>query len=322
MTATELDADEIEHLANHFELGPVIQFRRLDVGTINSNYRIEGGRGAFFLRVNEGKSDDDVRFEIALLDAIAGESVPVARPLGAGSGERMVLHHGKQIVVFPWMAGEHVTGDSIEPAHTAALGVALAELHSASAALVGTLGRTSIYSTPAIAERLARIHVEPGDPELVDAHATLTSELEWLAGQREARCRLEQVIAHHDLFPDNVLFDAHRIVALLDFEQAALGSAHYDLAVCINAWCYRDDAFNGELIGSLLAGYRERRPSTELSAEPLWIECRAAAARFSVTRITDVHLANLPRPGKDYRRYVRRLELWRRSDLAVLEALL
>src|SRR5262249_49667961 len=127
---------------------------------------------------------------------------------------------------FPWLAGVHRAGDGVAPAHAAALGDALARIH---AAPPFSVRRDSRYAFPRIAERLAGI---PSPP------AELTDEVAWLAG---ARAPLPEGIIHGDLFPDNVLYDGDRLVALLDFEQASDGAPAYDLAVTVLAWCFDDD---------------------------------------------------------------------------------
>jgi homoserine kinase type II len=99
-------------------------------------------------------------------------------------------------------------------------------------------------------------------------------------------------------------------VALLDFEQASTGAWIYDLAVCLNAWCFAG-ALSPALVRAMVGGYRGVR---ELEADEyalLYVEARAAAMRFTVTRITDVHLPGSALPGKDFREFLGRLESWR-----------
>src|SRR5262249_31525665 len=135
-------------------------------------------------------------------------------------------------------------------------------------------------------------------------------------------------IIHGDLFRDNVLWDGPRLVAILDFEQASGGSFAYDLAVCLNDWCWRPgpdragpeepqrggprevNGVNRVLVGALLAGYQRRRPLPDADRAALPVEMRAAAARFTITRITDVYLARVDNPEKDFRAFLARCEAW------------
>ena len=127
---------------------------------------------------------------------------------------------------------------------------------------------------------------------------------------------------HGDLFRDNVLWnDAGHLVAILDFEQASGGSLAYDLAVCINDWCW-DGSPRLDLARALIAGYQRERALTEADREALPEEIRRAAARFTITRITDVYLANVPNPDKDFRAFLARCAAWRGPALGELRAAL
>ena len=103
--------------------------------------------------------------------------------------------------------------------------------------------------------------------------------------------------------------------AILDFEQASGGSLAYDLAVCINDWCWHDGP-KPELAAALLAGYERERPLTDADRAALPIEVRAAAVRFTITRITDVYLAKVDNPEKDFRAFLARSEAWRGPALS------
>ena len=123
--------------------------------------------------------------------------------------------------------------------------------------------------------------------------------------------------------------------AVLDFEQASIGRYVYDLAVTLLAWCFREEQRSPglaseegallEALGwSLLAGYQRVRPLSDEEREALSVECRLAALRFTVTRITDVYLPSLPpesqapRPGKDFRDYLARLLHLRAAGAGVM----
>jgi homoserine kinase type II len=134
-------------------------------------------------------------------------------------------------------------------------------------------------------------------------------ELAWLSARAAERAAAPRGVIHGDLFRDNVLFDGEDLVALLDFEQASTGSLVYDVAVCVNAWCY-GDAFDAALVRAMCGGYAGRAMS-RAEARALMIELRAAAMRFMVTRITDVHLPGVELAGKGFDRFQARLESWR-----------
>jgi len=121
-------------------------------------------------------------------------------------------------------------------------------------------------------------------------------------------------IIHADLFPDNVFFQDGGLSGLIDFYFACTDFLAYDLAICLNAWCFEPDlSFNVTKARLMLAHYQAVRPLTpaELSALPLL--ARGSALRFLLTRLYD--LLNHPegalvRP-KDPLEYLRKLRFHR-----------
>ena len=67
-------------------------------------------------------------------------------------------------------------------------------------------------------------------------------------------------VIHADLFPDNVFFAGDRVTGIIDFYFACNDLLAYDVAICLNAWCFETDgAFNLTKAQALLQGYRRRR---------------------------------------------------------------
>ena len=305
---TELTDADVRALATALELGAVRAWRPVDAGTINSNFALESDRGRFFLRINEGKREEDVRYEAELVAALAARGVSTPLPVRAGDGRPYAPFGDRFASAFPWVDGHHRDLGEVSADDARRVGRELARLHRAGADLGPEHRRAGIYTTALIAERCRGFCADP-DPVLAPAIAAIGDELAWLEARAPARAAGTQGIIHGDLFRDNVLLGAGAVtlptVTLIDFEQASWGSWAYDLAVTLCAWCYTDD-FQADLVAGLVAGYAEVAPA--LAPELLWIEARAAAMRFTVTRITDVYLARTGQEGKDFRRYLARLE--------------
>ena len=100
--------------------------------------------------------------------------------------------------------------------------------------------------------------------------------------------QLPQGVIHADLFPDNVFFLDNRLSGLIDFYFACNDMFAYDVAVCINAWCFEPDgSLNVTKARSLLASYAAMRPLSADEAAALPLLCRGAALRFLLTRLYD-----------------------------------
>jgi homoserine kinase type II len=319
---TRLADPEVAELAAEFALGAVRGVQVIHAGTINSNFAVETDRGMWFVRINEGKSETDVAWEAQLVAALAAGGVVTPPPILARDGRpyARLRATSKWVSVFPWRAGHHLAPDQITPEVAAAFGGALARLHAIGLELPPAWRRESIYDHAHLVARYADFAAS-ADPELARAIAVLGEELAAAAAARAVRDRATRGIIHGDLFRDNVLWDAGQLVAILDFEQASGGSLAYDLAVCINDWCWTGEV-RLDLAAALLAGYQRVRALTADDRAALDVEVRAAAARFTITRITDVYLARVDNPDKDFRAFLARCDAWRGPNLGQLSSLL
>ena len=121
---------------------------------------------------------------------------------------------------------------------------------------------------------------------------------------------LPQGVIHADLFPDNVFFIGDRLSGLIDFYFACTDALAYDVAVCLNAWCFEPDlSYNMTKGRALLYGYMRKRPLSAPETAALPVLCRGAALRFLLTRLVDwlsVPPGALVRP-KDPLEYYRKL---------------
>jgi homoserine kinase type II len=189
--------------------------------------------------------------------------------------------------------------------HCAAVGEALAALHLAGADFkltranaLSVAGWRTLYA--GASDRCDR--VQPG------LGATIEAELARL--ERGWPRDLPQGVIHADLFPDNVFFLGTRLSGLIDFYFACIDTLAYDVAICLNAWCFEPDhSYNVTKGRALLTSYTRTRPlgPAEWAAFPLL--ARGAAMRFLLTRLVDwldVPPGALVRP-KDPLEYFRKL---------------
>ncbi len=305
---TRLDEDEARTLLDAYGLA-LESIEPLPAhGTVNSNFRVRASGRVWFLRLNEGKRDADVAAEVALVDRLRAHGLPTPEIVRARDGRAITVAAGRPATLFPWLEAREAQPDPKEPATVALVGMALGRLHRAGWGLTaGELPRNH-YSLDELERRLESF---ADDMRVADVVPALRYELDRARRRRPAVAGL----IHQDLFPDNVLVDgAGQLVAVLDFEQATHGALVYDLAVAINAWCWTGSRIHKPAVDSVLLAYEALRPLDHSERSRLVDEGRLAAARFAITRITDVFLPEDVDPElrkrKDFREYVRRLEWW------------
>lgn len=75
---------------------------------------------------------------------------------------------------------------------------------------------------------------------------------------------------------------------MIDFYFACNDQLAYDVAICLNAWCFeKDHAYNITKGMALLEGYQSVRPLSEAEIAALPTLARGSALRFFLTRLYD-----------------------------------
>ncbi len=301
---TAVEESEMREFLAGFAQGELVAFRGIREGIENTNYFVTTERGRWVLTLFEILPFEALPWYLELMACLAGEGVPVARPMASRSGEMLHRLKGKPAVLFERLAG---ASDLMPDArHCEALGAALGKTHRV--AMDYRPLRQNDYGM-AWMERLGG-ELAPFLPS--DEAALLESELSWQAGL--ALRGLPRGVIHGDLFRDNVLFDGGRVSALLDWYNAGHDALLRDLAITLNDWCHREDGgLDPARTRALLQGYHRQRPLVTGEGEGLPAMLRAGALRFWLSRLRDRHF---PREGaltfqKDPDWFRRMLELRR-----------
>jgi homoserine kinase type II len=302
---TSLSVDDARRLGALYGLD-VAEPRGILAGSVNSNYALEldGGRKAF-LRVYEEQGSAGAAREAQLLDHLCAGGVRTPRPLRRIDGAGFLAEHaGKPVVLFPWIDGEALCQARVTPAAARRVGEALARVHLAGGSFEGA--PASRFDLDALEARLGGLDRAALPPELARDTEALGARLERIRRDAGQAGPAPEALIHGDLFRDNVLWQGGEIAALIDFESASRGSAAFDLAVTVLAWCFGDDLDEG-LAGALAEGYASARTLTAAERARIFHEAEVAALRFAITRVTDYEL----RPAgtgvyKDYRRFLAR----------------
>jgi homoserine kinase type II len=305
---TDVADDELRAFIALYDIGEVLSCKGIAEGVENSNFLVTTERGNFILTLYERRvAPADLPFFIALMEHLAAQGVACPTPVKARDGFALRQLCGRPAAIVTFLAG--MWPRRIQPFHCAGVGAALAGLHCAG----GSFGMTrandlSVAGWRRLYEACScrAAEVQPGLAGEVETELVLI-ETEW---PRD----LPAGVIHADLFPDNVFFREREVSGLIDFYFACTDFLAYDLAVCLNAWCFEaDGSLNVTKARLLLEGYRRVRPLTpaELAALPLL--ARGSALRFLLTRLFDwlnQPAGALVRP-KDPREFMRKLRFHR-----------
>ncbi|MBM3585319.1 MAG: homoserine kinase [Alphaproteobacteria bacterium] len=279
---TDVGSEELGRFLDAYDVGRLVSAKGIAEGVENSNFLVITEQGTFILTLYEKRVDPaDLPFFLGLMRYLADRGVPCPTPIAARDGQTLRTLCERPAAMVSFLTGVWLR--RIEPNHLAALGEALAAMHEAGQGFA--LTRPNDLSI-----RGWRRLVTACGARADEVEAGLASELATeLAALEAAWPRdLPRGVIHADLFPDNVFFDRERLTGLIDFYFACNDFLAYDLAVCLNAWCFeRDLAFNATKARVLLAAYARRRALSPGEIAALPVLARGAALRFLLTRLFD-----------------------------------
>jgi len=275
------DEDLIEFVAQ-FGLGEIVSCKGIAEGVENSNFQLVTEKGTYILTLYEKRvNPDDLPFFLGLIEHLAGNGVPCPQPVRALDGSVLQTLSTKPAALVTFLSG--MGPRHIHTYHAAEVGRALAEMHVAGADFKLTRGNAlDVKSWRGVLHQCAG-----RDDSMIKG---MIAELEDDLDDLEARWpqNLPRGVIHGDLFPDNVFFRGERLSGLIDFYFACNEVLAYDIAVCLNAWCFETDGnFNVTKAKRMLQAYAKVRALSAAEQAALPLLARGAAMRFLLTRLYD-----------------------------------
>jgi homoserine kinase type II len=308
---TDVSVEDLETFLDAYDLGKLLSYKGIAEGVENSNFLLHTEVGYFILTLYEKRVEAaDLPFFLGLMEHLAARDINCPQPVKARSGETLGEVCGKPAAIVTFLDGMWMR--RADAKHCASVGHALAKLHLAGSDFKGRRANALSVSgwRPLFDSCAGRANeVQPGVGE------TIALELDALEAAWPQH--LPQGVIHADLFPDNVFFLGERLSGLIDFYFACNDMLAYDVAICLNAWCFENDhSYNVTKGRALLQAYAKVRPMTdaELAAMPLL--ARGAAMRFLLTRLVDwlnVPPGALVRP-KSPQEYFRKLRFHQKAQ--------
>jgi len=279
---TEVSDEELNAFVAQYDLGGLLSCKGIAEGVENSNFLLVTERGPYILTLYEKRTRrEDLPFFLGLMEHLSEHGVDCPLPVHGTDGVALRELCGRPAVIVTFLKG--MWPRRITATHCAQLGEALARLHLAGAGF--TMRRENALSLAGWLDLNTKCQ-ERADEVQPGLAATLAREVEWLRANWPVR--LPSGVIHADLFPDNVFFQGETLTGLIDFYFACNDFLAYDVAICLNAWCFEPDgAFNATKARLMLAHYQKVRPLSheELAALPLL--ARGSALRFLLTRLYD-----------------------------------
>src|SRR6476661_8603606 len=253
---TDVAADELAEFLVAYDIGELLSYKGIAEGVENSNFLLHTRAGTFILTLYEKRvARDDLPFFLNLMMHLAAHGVSCPQPLLDKQGEALGTLAGRPAAIINFLEG--VWPRKPNAAHCAGVGQALARMHLAGRDFPMTRANAlSVSGWRPLFDQAA-----PRADELQHGlRAFIGTELDYLEGGVWPK-NLPQGVIHADLFPDNVFFLGERLSGIIDFTFACTDMLAYDVAICLNAWCFETDcSFNVTKGRALLQAYAKVRP--------------------------------------------------------------
>ena len=317
---TLIQRHDLAELVEDYGLVKLLGSHGIATGSVNTNYLLETARGWYLLRIDEVKSELDVKRELELLLFLRKHGFPCPQPLSDRKGRFHREVKGKWLSVYRWADGHVLRPERLTLGQLENVGRLLADLHSIGKNYKKCIDNRFGYERIADLYGQIRLRLPSYFRRIV---RTLDDEVEYL--QHYLEQKLPKGIIHGDLFDDNLVFKGEKIVAMLDFEAACRGKFIFDLATAVNALCFDRSGYQLRRFEALVAGYESLRALSLAEWDAFPNELRFSALRFTVTRLCDFFLHPVEpgtRVDKDFREFYERLRILRRERDGGMEGLL
>ncbi|MBU2532818.1 MAG: homoserine kinase [Alphaproteobacteria bacterium] len=310
---TEVPDDALIAFVESYGLGEVTAFKGIAEGVENSNFYLATQTGQYILTLYEKRvARGDLPFFVGLVEHLAGRGVRCPVPVHDKAGQAIRELCGRPAAIFTFLDGMSVRRPQAR--HCEQVGRTLGALHLAGAGF--GLERPNALGLGGWAPLFAQFEdqsdgIAPGLGDLI------SRELEFL--HRAWPGDLPSGVIHADLFPDNIFFRRDEVSGVIDFYFACNDAFGYDIAICLNAWCFEQDhSFNITKGQALFRGYQAVRRLGDAERAAMPVLARGAALRFLLTRGYDwlnTSSDALVQP-KDPLEYARRLRFHQSIDQA------
>ena len=280
---TDISQNDLDQFLSLYNIEDVNSFEGIRNGVSNSNYLLFGKKNKYILTIFEEMTNDrDLPYFFQLMNHLNSKNIMCPKIIKDKSNNFSNILQGKQAAISSFLEGKSI--EHIKPSHCAELGTMVAKFHNASNELKiyreNDLGvkklETIIDSIEKISEKL--------NPSVMDI---IHSEHEYL---KNITFDIPSGIIHADLFPDNIFFNKNKLSGIIDFYFACNDFYAYEIATCLNAWCFeQNNEFNISKAKALLSNYNLHKKFSSEELECLPLLARASALRYLLTRLMDFH---------------------------------
>lgn len=275
---TSIKEAQLIELLNFYDLGKLDSYTGISEGIENSNYFVSTQDHHLVLTIFELLDAGQVNTVLKIQQQLQQQGLPLAAVIESKKGDLLLEYSGKPVALLERVAGQSVENPSKE--HCKLIGEQLNRFHQCAKTLDASSVNQDCLSWMETSYDYLKPLIKTPDRSLIKAEMDFQILLDTSS--------LETGLVHGDLFPDNVLFHNNSVSAILDLYSCSNDVLLFDLAVCINAWCSKEDGtLDEEKANAMLGGYFSARKISVLEKSAFTILLRRAALRYFMSRLQD-----------------------------------
>ena len=275
---TNIEQFELEVFLKNYSLGALISYQGINAGIENTNYFVTTENGEFVLTIFEEIGFDLLPYYLNLMAHLSDHGMPTAHPIADLENNYVRTLKDKPAAIVRRLEGKNQLQPN--PIHCAAVGHALAQMHTVGQSFEGVLDNPrGVAWAENTAERVFS-QLSSSDQMVLEQEITFRKQ--------SIPDDFPKGVIHADLFRDNVMFMDHALTGIIDFYYACNDAWLYDLAITVNDWCSNDNGeLNMQCYQALVGAYQAERSFHPQEVEIWHYMLRAAALRFWLSRLQD-----------------------------------
>lgn len=279
---TDISEVELADFLQDYDIGELLSYKGIAEGVENSNFLVHASTGAYILTLYEKRvNPDDLPFFLGLMQHLNEKGITCPLPVHSKNGAMIGELAGRPAAVITFLEGMWMRRPTVE--HCREVGRVLAEMH-----LAGTDFPLTRKNSLSVDGWRPLWNKAAPDADTVEPGLAAEVETDLAHLEKNWPADLPVGVIHADLFADNVFFLGKELSGVIDFYFACTDILAYDIATCLNAWCFeKDNSFNLTKGTALLSAYTAVRPLSPAEAAALPLLAHGSALRFMLTRLYD-----------------------------------
>ncbi|PIR39031.1 MAG: homoserine kinase [Alphaproteobacteria bacterium CG11_big_fil_rev_8_21_14_0_20_39_49] len=279
---TIVSDEQLDELIAGYDIGKAVSLQAIEQGIENSNYFLTTDKAKYVLTIYEKRvKTEDLPFYLNLMEHLSKKGVPCPIPIKNKNGSNLSKVNGRPCAIVSFLKGKNTK--NIRNEHLCELGANLAKMHIAASDFDMELKNNFSLNAWRSLFNSVKDNID-------SLRKGLRAEIEDELGKYTVNWpkSLYSGVVHADLFPDNVFFQDGKLVGIIDYYFACNDYLMYDLAICLNAWCFENNnEFNITKAKKFLNSYNGVRKISEEELNALPVLAGGAALRFLLTRLYD-----------------------------------